>query len=83
MKDDEARDFIEKVREGVEENYKGAMKIIDDEVAANYWENRERMCKSSQILLADMTGGEVEEEIAVKNEKDFVFKDLLEKLMEV
>lgn len=42
------------------------------------WENRERICKSAQILLADMMGEEVEEKIAVNNEKDFVFKKLFE-----
>lgn len=47
-------------------------------IVMNCWENKEKICKSAQILLADMMGEEVEEKIIVNNEKDFVFKKLLE-----
>ncbi len=53
-----------------------------DEIVLDCWKNREKICKSAQILLADMMGEEMEEKIVVNDEKDFVFKDLLEKLLE-
>ncbi|HEC77143.1 MAG TPA: tetratricopeptide repeat protein [Thermoplasmatales archaeon] len=49
-----------------------------DAIVLDCWKNREKICKSAQILLADMMGEEVEEEIVVNDEKDFVFKKLFE-----
>jgi len=39
--------------------------------------NKEKMCKSAQILLDDLMG-EKREEIIVKDDRDFVFKKLME-----
>ena len=45
-------------------------------IVSDCWKNKEKICKSAQILLADMMGEKEEERIVVNNEKDFVFKKL-------
>ena len=50
-----------------------------DEIIEDCWKHRNMICKSAKVLLNDMVRDEVED-FVVKDEKDLVFKKLLEKL---
>ncbi|MCW7074849.1 MAG: hypothetical protein OCU24_03230 [Candidatus Methanospirare jalkutatii] len=54
-----------------------------DEIVADCNRNKDNICSSAKIVLKYLIDGEIEGEIEVRDEKDAVFKVLLEMLTEM
>ena len=55
---------------------------VYDEIVADCNRNKDNICSSAKIVLKYLIDGEIEGEIEVRDEKDAVFKVLLEMLTE-
>ena len=56
---------------------------VYDEIVADCNRNKDKICSSAKIVLKYLIDGEIEREIEVRDEKDAVFKVLLEMLTEM